>query len=112
MSSAESARPPRPRRKRRRRAPSPRKLTFKFRVSREEHEVIRERARGYSSTAEYARRTLVAGWSLPVHNIVRVTDAFIPIQEMIERTRACGFPAEADAATEALREILSVVSER
>lgn len=74
--------------------------------------MIRERARGYSSTAEYARRTLVAGWSLPVHNIVRVTDAFIPIQEMIERTRACGFPAEADAATEALREILSVVSER
>lgn len=89
-----------------------RTLTFKFRVSPDERRVIRERARGYPSPAEYARRTLVAGWALPVGRIARVTEAFVPIQEMIEAARAAGLGEESDAATDALREILAAVTER
>lgn len=89
-----------------------REHTFKFRVSDEERAVIRERARGYASPAEYARRTLTAGWSLPVRRLRQVTDAFLPIQEVIEIARAAGFGEKAGAATEALREILNAVSER
>lgn len=74
--------------------------------------MIRDRARGYPSPAEYARRTLVAGWTLPVGRIARVSDAFVPIQEMIDRANAAGFVAEADAARNALREILAAVTER
>ena len=89
-----------------------RTLTFKFRVSPDERRVIRERARGYPSPAEYARRTLLAGWALPVSRIARVTEAFVPIQEMIEAARAAGLGGESDAATDALREILAAVTER
>lgn len=98
--------------KRKKRRTGLRTLTFKFRVSPDEQRVIRDRARGYPNPAEYARRTLVAGWALPVGRIARVSDAFMPIQEMIDRARAAGFGAEADAATDALREILSAVTER
>jgi len=62
-------------------APISATLTFKFRVSPTERSVIRERARGYPSPAELARRTLVAEWSLPISKIVRVTDSFLPIQK-------------------------------
>lgn len=86
--------------------------TFKFRVSDEERAVIRERARGCSSPADYARRTLVAGWSVPVQRLRRVTDAFRPIQEVIEVAVAAGEGGKAGAAVEALREILAAVSER
>lgn len=89
-----------------------RTLTFKFRVSPDERRVIRERARGYPSPAEYARRTLVAGRALPVSRIARVTEAFVPIQEMIEAARAAGLGGESEAATDALREILAAVTER
>lgn len=89
-----------------------RTLTFKFRVSPDERRVIRERARGYPSPAEYARRTLVAGWALPVGRIARVTEAFVPIQEMIEAARAAGLGGESDAATDALRDILAAITER
>ena len=99
-------------RSRKKRRSDLRTLTFKFRVSPSERSVIRERARGYPSPAEFARRTLVAGWSLPISKIVRVTDAFLPIQEIIDKARASGLEAEADAATSALREILAVVTER
>lgn len=98
--------------KRKNRRAGLRTLTFKFRVSPDEQRVIRERARGYPSPAEYARRTLIAGWTLPVGRIARVSDAFVPIQEMIDRANAAGFGAEADAATNALREILAAVTER
>jgi hypothetical protein len=85
---------------------------FKVRLSDEERAVVRERARGYPSPAEYARRTLVAGWSLPVHRVHRVAQAFIPVQEVIEVARGAGFEAEAARATEALREILLAVGDR
>jgi hypothetical protein len=86
--------------------------TFKFRVSEDEHRAIRERAQGYPTPAEFARRTLTAGWSLPVHRISRVTDAFLPIQAAIDLARDAGFWREADLATAGLREILAVMSER
>jgi hypothetical protein len=85
---------------------------FKVRLSDEERAVVRERARGYPSPAEYARRTLVAGWSLPVHRVHRVAQAFIPVQEAIEVARGAGFEAEAARATEALREILLAIGDR
>jgi hypothetical protein len=85
--------------------------TFKFRVSAEERRAILERARGYSSPAEYARRTLVAGWSLPVHRAARVADAFPALQEVIDRAATMGMAAEAQRATEALREILRAFSD-
>lgn len=81
-------------------------------MSDEERAVIRERARGYSCPAEFARRTLVAGWSLPVERLRRVTDAFLPIQGVIEIAAGAGHGEEAGAATEALREILAAVSDR
>ncbi|HEX8693661.1 MAG TPA: hypothetical protein VF746_14660 [Longimicrobium sp.] len=74
--------------------------------------MIRERARGYSSPAEYARRTLTAGWSLPVHRLRRVTDAFLPIQEVIGVAMEAGQREKAEAATEALREILAALGDR
>lgn len=98
--------------RRKKRGSGLRNLIFKFRVSPDERTVIRDRARGYPSPAEFARRTLLAGWSLPVARITRVTDAFLPIQEVIEKARGCGLVSEADAATAALREILSAVTER
>ncbi len=109
-----SRRAPRPSSRRGRRGGHPplRTLTFKFRVSPKERAIIRERARGYASPAEYARRTLVAGWSPRAHVVARVTDAFVPLQEVIDRMRAAGLSAEADAATDALREILDAVSAR
>lgn len=85
---------------------------FKVRLSDEERAVVRERARGYTSPAEYARRTLVAGWSLPVHRIHRVAEAFIPVQAAIEVARGAGFEGEAERATEALREILLAIGDR
>lgn len=85
--------------------------TFKFRVSDEERRAILERARGYSSPAEYARRTLVAGWSLPVHRAARVADAFPALQEVIDRAATMGMGEEAGRATEALREILRAFSD-
>lgn len=54
----------------------------------------------------------MAGWSLPVERLRRVTDAFLPIQGVIEIAAGAGRGAEADAATEALREILAAVSDR
>jgi hypothetical protein len=85
--------------------------TFKFRVSSEERRAIHERARGYSSPAEYARRTLVAGWALPVHRAARVADAFPALQEVIDRAATLGMAEEARRATEALREILQAFSD-
>jgi hypothetical protein len=103
---------PRKSKRRKRRSSGPRNLTFKFRVSPEERAVIRDRARGYPTPAEFARRTLLAGWALPIGRITRVTDAFLPIQGMIDAARDRGLVAEADAATAALREILAAVTER
>jgi hypothetical protein len=85
---------------------------LKIRLSDEERDAVRERARGYPSPAAYARRTLVAGWSLPVHRVLRVTEAFVPIQEVIEVAAGLGRGAEAARATEALREILRAIGER
>jgi hypothetical protein len=91
---------------------SERSLTYKFRVSGEELRVIRERATGYPSPAEFGRRTLLGLGSRPLGTIRRVTEAFIPIQDVIDLARTRGFQAEADAAIEALREILAAVTER
>jgi hypothetical protein len=85
---------------------------LKVRLSDEERDAVRERARGYPSPAAYARRTLVSGWSLPVHRVRRVTEAFVPIQEAIEAAAAAGCGAEAARATEALREILLAIGDR
>lgn len=89
-----------------------RPLTFKFRVTPGERDIIRDRARGYSSPAEYARRTLIAGWAPRSTQIAKVTDAFVPLQEAIDLARAHGHAAQADAAIQSLREILSAVNER
>jgi hypothetical protein len=97
----------RPQRLRPRRA-----LTFKFKVTPQEMEIIRGRARGYPNPAEFGRRTLLAGWALPAERVARVTAAFLPLQEVIERAASVGFTAEAEAATAALRGILKAVSER
>lgn len=50
--------------------------------------------------------------SAPVRTIRRVSEAFMPIQEIIDLARARGFQSEADEALEALREILAAVTER
>lgn len=85
--------------------------TLKIKVSSDERAAIKERARGYSSLAAYARRTLLAGWSLPLRRLVRITDAFITIQRAIDLAEGAGHPAEAQAATAALRTILATASE-
>jgi hypothetical protein len=100
------------RRRTRRSVAGGRTRTFKFRVSEDEQRAIRERALGYPTPAEFARRTLTAGWSLPVHRISRITDAFLPIQAAIDLARAAGYGIEADCATAGLREILDVIGDR
>ena len=89
-----------------------RTLTFKFKVTPQEMEVIRLRARGYPNPAEFGRRSLLAGRALPAERVARVTAAFLPIQEVIERAASAGFASEAERATAALREILKAVGER
>lgn len=100
------------RRRTRRSVVGGRTCTFKFRVSEDEQRAIRERAQGYPTPAEFARRTLTAGWSLPVHRISRITDAFIPIQAAIDLARDAGYARDAERATAGLREILDAISDR
>lgn len=87
-----------------------RTFTFKFRVTAEERRIIQERACGFSSPADYARRTLLAGWSLPLERTIRVTDALIPLQAVIDRAAEHGYANEAETASAALRRILLAVS--
>jgi hypothetical protein len=84
---------------------------FKCRLSDHEYRVLRERARGYPSPAEYARRRLVAGWALPIHRLAVVTEAFIPVQRAIDLAASAGQGAAAADATDALRRILAAVAE-
>jgi hypothetical protein len=86
-----------------------RTLTFKVRLTPGERDVIRHRARGYANPAEYARRTLLAGWTYPLDAVDRVMRAFEPVQSLIDDARGMGLDAQADAATSALREILRAV---
>jgi hypothetical protein len=90
---------------------APRPHLFKCRLSDEEERIVHLRARGYPNPAEYGRRRLVAGWTLPMSRLATVTEAFLPIQRAIDHAAAAGHPAAADEATEALRRILASVSE-
>ena len=85
---------------------------FKCRLSDEEIRIVRTRARGYPSPAEYGRRRLVAGWALPIHRLAAVTEAFIPIQRAVDLARAAGHEEAAREATEALRGVLAAVTEQ
>lgn len=89
-----------------------RPFPLKVMLSAEERRAVAERARGYATPADYARRVLVAGWAPPIDRIASVTRAFVPIQEVIDKATSAGFGEEASAATDALRAILRAVAER